>query len=904
MKFKKLLSVLLAVLLLLSSVQSIGLIAFAEETEPAIESIEIDDVEVYEGLDSVQAFFITSEEPDVTYEFQKYNYDLYGIINYADGNCAYIEEGEYYSEYTDTYVTVEFKDGQSHTNEWKAGNSYDVTITLGSVSDTFTVTVKENPIKKIVVLDTTVIDGLDSYTAYEYDPITDKEGIPYKCYEYNVDGAVYFNDNSETELWGGAFVYNDKVYDVNTDAIQNSANQWAVGDVKTFTASVGKITDEFTVTVAESPVKSISIKDITVYNGLDSYDEYDYNTETDDYDLEYLYYSYSIDGTIEFKDGTTEEISNGMYYYNDNYYVLENNITQGYGNEWAVGSTYNYEAYIGDIKDEFTVSVKKNPVVSMDIDDITVYYGIDSMTEYDYNEETDDYDLEYEHYYYLLTGTVYFEDGAEAPIKFSGFTYNGNTYSVEDNAEQGYNNSWKVGKSYKCTAFIGDVTADFTVKVEKNSVKSIEVEPVILFEGINGVSSESFGYEGEQFFYIFSPSYTVTLNNGTVLQSEYGKVKYDGKYYEVDPLEIMSAQMEEAWGVGEHKVELTLLGVKVTVDVFIMENPYESLKISGKNNLNITFTDKEGNEYSADAECFDAEISIDIAEDGETVIASYQGMLYLDDGSSYYAKVSTASAENGAPIYDKDVSLKIGSLTSNTLEEHKWVKAQIKGLEYLTGYLLYGLYKGEYPEYNGKLTDENYEDLIMLSAYMYEETEVVDMDLDLEGGTISITTDSIKKAVEKVFGIKDIDITKFSGYNADSPETVTIPVSIEIMESVLSHKTSFAEDGWEMVLNGIDEYPFDKLVIKTDEDFVIKSIKYAIEAQKDELKDIISSGGVVDVVEKVEFEKKPSYDMDKGYDGIIPATGDSAALVLSVSIMIISLAGLCFTSFFLRRKKN
>ena len=113
------------------------------EAENAIDSIQFDDVVVYQGLDSVIGgdneayYYIPIVLSQVLLKDGSYGKIIYDgcwnykqVLNWASDNSAEMQERE----------------------PWVVGNSYEVTGELCGVSATFTVHVRENPIKSIELL--------------------------------------------------------------------------------------------------------------------------------------------------------------------------------------------------------------------------------------------------------------------------------------------------------------------------------------------------------------------------------------------------------------------------------------------------------------------------------------------------------------------------------------------------------------------------------------------------------------------------------------------------------------------------------------------------------------------------------------------------------------------------------
>ncbi len=117
-------------------------------------------------------------------------------------------------------------------------------------------------------------------------------------------------------------------------------------------------------------------------------------------------------------------------------------------------------------------------VKSIDISDVTIVENSNGEIDYDYNPETDDYDLEYYRYYYDmdLYYSVTLNDGTVLePDEFGGIEYEGEYYSFEFYDDQSYENQWGVG-THTVTAEIMGAETTFNVTIVESPVKNVEVD--------------------------------------------------------------------------------------------------------------------------------------------------------------------------------------------------------------------------------------------------------------------------------------------------------------------------------------------------------------------------------------------------------------------------------------------
>ena len=348
---KKLIAFILTFIL---TVSALPISAFAKVENP-IESIIVDDIEVIEN----------------THGYYSEEYDCYIYSSSPTSFTAILKDGSQI-ESVDGGVEI---DGEWYgvsswdsnywsqiENPWTVGNTYQMSASVGGFSDTFNVTITESPVVSIEVEDVTCMEGVrgsyiidDNGGYYLYDDIYFR--LNYKV--FLSDGSVLDAEEPYIEFGGGGDhgVYINGDFCCISNVIDNQDEQhWGVG-THTATAEFMGVTDEFNVTIIESPVESIEVEDLTIFNGLDSF----YNGSYDYYDIYPTY-------TITFKDGTTKTVREGkgvMLY--DDFFSYLNPLFNQYDSPLEVGNTYELTGNFGVKTDVFNVTVKENPVSSIEI---------------------------------------------------------------------------------------------------------------------------------------------------------------------------------------------------------------------------------------------------------------------------------------------------------------------------------------------------------------------------------------------------------------------------------------------------------------------------------------------------------------------------------------------------------
>lgn len=121
---------------------------------------------------------------------------------------------------------------------------------------------------------------------------------------------------------------------------------------------------------AKTIIKNITVEPITVCQGIDSYSESEWDWETGEYIGEYevYYYNERVRYTIEWSDGTTETYVGYNYFEHDGEWGFADFYDdQSFYTSWETGNTYTAVLSIMDYEVEFPVTVKENPVESLEI---------------------------------------------------------------------------------------------------------------------------------------------------------------------------------------------------------------------------------------------------------------------------------------------------------------------------------------------------------------------------------------------------------------------------------------------------------------------------------------------------------------------------------------------------------
>ena len=341
---------------------------------------------------------------------------------------------------------------------------------------------------------------------------------------------------------------------------------------------------------AKTKVTSIEIEPITMIEYTNGYFDCDYNEVTDDYDLEYYRYwpEDVMEYTITFSDGTViSEYGNGFDYKGDWCY-LDIETDQSYENEWKAGNTYTITASFGGVYTDVDVTIIETPLESIQIKPVELIEKYDGYIDADYNEKTDEFDLEYFRYeldnYFQYTAT--FKDGSvESEISDSVY-YNDEYFNFEVVTDQSYYNQWTEGNTYTAKVYIMGVIADVNVTITKSPVKNITVEPVTVYQYVDSFVEVEYDldtdeYIGEYDCYLYDEkiNFTVEWKDGTKSSYTYlDYIEYNDMY--CYPYTYDNQSYDTPWKTGKkYTATLDVFGYEAEIPVTVKENPVSRIEL-------------------------------------------------------------------------------------------------------------------------------------------------------------------------------------------------------------------------------------------------------------------------------------------------------------------------------------
>lgn len=342
---------------------------------------------------------------------------------------------------------------QSYAEQWGLGD-HTVTLELGHITGEATITIIENPIASITSEPITVVEGTNGYPQSEGN---DGENVWFRYQAYDPTLTLIMKDGTSFTGGEGAIYAKYGVYpSYNND--QSYDNPWGVGP-HSMTVSIGDVTGTVPYIITESPIASIRVEPITIYENTNGYSTHDWQTNTEYF--EYFYPSL-LNVIVTYKNGTTETIS-----YEDCYDALDMSGSiyddQSGSNPWGLGE-HKATLCLGHLSCEVDITIAPSPIER--IEWITL-----PKTEYVSGEFLD------------LSGgvlRVHFNDGTSEDISISYFNgidfspYYCDKMNSADSISPSEIQLVDSGEHDIIVSYFGKSTT-FTVAVSEKTIKSVSI---------------------------------------------------------------------------------------------------------------------------------------------------------------------------------------------------------------------------------------------------------------------------------------------------------------------------------------------------------------------------------------------------------------------------------------------
>ena len=556
-------------------------------TDTPIESIEVEPISIIEYTKGAwqKEFNYESGKYERSYYYYNISDYAFGTVYFADGTSTEFDcglGGEF--EYNGETYWVSVSDDQSVQNPWTAGNEYSIELEAMGITASVPVTIEKFPIESIELEPITVVEGIGGEW-YTYDGED--------CYIYDVANSLEYTltfDNGEVVSGYGRWVeYDGDYYKIEIVDNQELDNPWVAGETYIVTAEFMGCTAQTEVYIDYSPVESIKIEPVFIYEHTIGFMDGFYDVEADEDVDEYFYYEPAsvMDYEVVFKNGEIVTDVGAKVLYNDEAYTFDVLTAQSYDDQWTAGNTYEIDVFLAGVKTVVEVTILECPIESIELEYIEIPEGFYGYYEKEFNEETGEYDLEYLRYFpeECMKYKVIFKDGTVVSGVGSSVEYDGRVYEFEVITDQSYENQWTVGNTYTYTASLMNFEVEGELTIIKSPVKSIEFEPISIPAGTGGSYIWDYNPETDEwdsFYFYYIPEelmeYTINFNDGSVYEGVGEMFEYD-RY-----LCWMETETDQAynnhWTVGNtYTMTVTVMGEVYYVDVTITESLVESIEV-------------------------------------------------------------------------------------------------------------------------------------------------------------------------------------------------------------------------------------------------------------------------------------------------------------------------------------
>ena len=504
-------------------------------------------------------------------------------------------------------------------------------------------------------------------------------------------------------------------------------------------------------------IESLEAEDFSVYEGMNGY-YYDYYDEDGNFlGIRYYYDSEPMIIKVGYSDGTEEELHFYELQEAARYYA---EIDDGQGPDlpgWGVGD-HEVTLTADDVSTTYTVTVLPTPLVEMSVDDFSLYMGLDSQ-----EIETND-GVTFTYFDYNLTINALMANGEtyEFSPYYGGVPYEDMTARAFVYDDQSPDNEWGVGEHTVTVYFMGK-TADVTITVLEDPISAVIFNDIRLTEDLDGI-----WYDNNYVYYQYAPSFTVFMNDGTVLESEDGHVQIGDRYFSGWSAD---SQDRMVWKAGEYKATGYFADLTDDFKITIDPNPYSKLEIEntavdGKDCLRLTLTE-EGKNYEFTADDFQIYGYIDTNK--------IVGALTNGEETGPLVTLTYSFGTIGIPVYDKNLIVHMGNMKSNSINDPFLKRSAMSGDMCDAA----ALYKSLHPEietlsYDG-LDIDAIVDIGVNTEIYHLMTDDVDLVLVDGARYLVMSRRLVETCVKYVFGIIP-DLTQYKGYDPKDPMVIYVPL--------------------------------------------------------------------------------------------------------------------------------
>lgn len=552
------------------SYKAVSTTAYVTVKPGLVESIEIEDVTVLEG---VQGSFWQETLPDGSTDVW-FNYEVFAeevTVSLTDGTTIHGTEHEV-EEQLGCDIQLYYE--QNYYNQWDVGE-YTVTASVMGKRTEFLFIIRESNIESVSVEDMEIEEFASGYYESGYwDPNTgnwiDAEWFKYHPVN-NAQITVTFKDG--TVFTGTVFEFGPN-YDYNYSCTTNQSyvNQWKAGETYTAKFIICGKTAEFSVSITENKIQSIEVID------TQNFKYYENDTSHGSWHGDFFRYetwalASRITLRVTYKDGSVEEIP----YYDEfgNYSGISFEDTQN-ETPWTIGGENIVTIIYKGARTNISAVIEVFPIESVVIEPLIHIEHTNGDWQY-----YSDINTYYFHYYLSPQNiTVNFNDGRV----ISGSVWDIEKQlgiGIEYSSDQNYDTPWGIG-DHTASLLIMGKWFEYTVTIVESDVESISVaEPYrTCTEGTNGywqIDYNDHDTKSYYYWYYAEPGeITVTYKDGTTITGTIYEIEDQTGYM---PKILHRQGNQNQWGVGVHSVEIDFMGATCSFDVEITPSPIESIEV-------------------------------------------------------------------------------------------------------------------------------------------------------------------------------------------------------------------------------------------------------------------------------------------------------------------------------------
>ena len=396
--------------------------------ESAVKSLTIGQVNLYEGPDS-RTVTGYSEQQGKAVEYTYYQMDtgkldtevIFNDGTKMSGSGGFRHNGKYYSINTNLI--------QSADAPLSVGDSVTALAFIGGVSAEYKINICENPVQRVTFDDVEVIESKT------------------KC-NYSTNTTVYFKDGTQLSAPQNMGISFEGGFYTPVFSDTQDAEPWIPGSTYQVTGTIMGVSADFSVKVLPTPIQSIRMNDIIVYEQLGGYLNTTWvpDPENPGQIKEESYYKYSYGangGTVIFADGTVQNFDSMISYGGKDYYIdiTDNQQTA----HWTAGNTYHATASVLGASADVPVTVKEIPYTTFTADDVIA--SVNELNSGNYAKSF---------HFVCADGSSYDVSGRDCTVPMG----NMRAYSIDISGEP---HQWAAGETYTLTATLGKLSATFCV---------------------------------------------------------------------------------------------------------------------------------------------------------------------------------------------------------------------------------------------------------------------------------------------------------------------------------------------------------------------------------------------------------------------------------------------------------